>query len=145
MSSSSCEIAASMELGVPGYTFADLHDPDRLASLYERFCEEVQASDPRLWAEWEDYRRTPDAPRAPVTRSRLLLSMAPFVSRFVARLFQIGAESAAVGRATANQDDLFRFKIEFVRRRVWPLARAAATVSSTPDDDEVVDRLTAGA
>ena len=83
MPSLSCEITASMELGVPGYTFADLHHPERLASLYERFCEEVQASDPRLWAEWDDYRRTPDAPRAPVTRSRLLVSMAPYVSRFV--------------------------------------------------------------
>ncbi|MEO8257303.1 MAG: FAD-dependent oxidoreductase [Acidobacteriota bacterium] len=134
-----------MQLGIPGYTFADLHDPDRLASLSERFCEEVEAFDPRLWAEWDDYRRAPDAPRAPVTRSRLLVSMAPYVSRFVARLFQIEAESAAVRRATSAQDDLFRFKIEFVRRRAWPLARAAATVSSTPDDDEVVDRLTAGA
>ena len=32
-------------LGVPGYTSGDLHDPERLASLYERFCEEVEAAD----------------------------------------------------------------------------------------------------
>ena len=44
---------ASSTLGVPGYTFADLHDPERLSSLYERFCEEVQAADPVFWREWD--------------------------------------------------------------------------------------------
>jgi NADPH-dependent glutamate synthase beta subunit-like oxidoreductase/NAD(P)H-flavin reductase len=141
----SCEIAASTELGVPGYTFADLHDPGRLASLYERFCEEVQAANPTLWAEWDAYRRAPDALRAPVARSRLLVTMAPYVSRFLARLFQIGPEAAAVRRATSAQDDLFRFKKEFVKRRVWPLVNACAPVACTPEDDEVVDRMTAGA
>ena len=38
-------------------------EPERLASLYERFCEEVQAADPSFWREWDAYRRAPDAPR----------------------------------------------------------------------------------
>ena len=42
--------AGTTELGVPGYTFADLHDPDRLASLYERFCEEVAGRRSRVLA-----------------------------------------------------------------------------------------------
>ena len=45
-------------LGVPGYSFTDLHDSDRLASLYERFCEEVKASDPLFWREWDAYRQS---------------------------------------------------------------------------------------
>ena len=57
---------SSTSLGVSGYTFADLHQTERLASLYERFCEEVSAADPALWREWDDYRRNPDAPRPPV-------------------------------------------------------------------------------
>jgi len=40
-------------LGLPGYTFADLHRPDRLASLYDLFCEEVRATAPAFWLEWE--------------------------------------------------------------------------------------------
>ena len=40
---------AQTPLGVPGYTFADLHDLARLASLDDRFNEEVQAADPALW------------------------------------------------------------------------------------------------
>ena len=57
---------ATTPLGVPGYTFADLHEPERLASLYNRFCEEAAAADPALWREWDAYRRAPDAPWPPV-------------------------------------------------------------------------------
>src|SRR5437762_10232704 len=106
---------ATTPLGVPGYRFADLHEPDRLASLYERFCEEVQAADPAFWPEWDAYRRAPDAPRPPLALSNLLIAMAPYVSRFVARLFQVEPQLETVVRATHAQDDLFRFKIDFVR------------------------------
>src|SRR5579862_4995605 len=88
--------AASTELGVAGYTFADLHVPERLASLYERFCEGVQAADAGLWREWDAYRRDPDAPRPPIAVSHLLTAMAPHVSRFIARLFDVGPDAAAI-------------------------------------------------
>ena len=101
-------------LGVPGYTFADLYEPDRLASLYERFCEQIQADHPALWSDWDDYRRSPDAPRPPVALSNLLTAMAPHVSRFIARLFRVEADTVALSAATRAQDDLFRFKIDFV-------------------------------
>ena len=52
--------------------------------------------------------------------------MAPHVSRFVARLFGIEAEVAAIAAATAEQDVLFRFKADFVRRRVLPLLKGGA-------------------
>src|SRR5947208_1402808 len=121
MSSSS----ASTPLGVPGYTFADLHDPERLSSLYDRFSEGVAAADAPLWAEWDAYRRDPDAPRAPIALSNLLVGMAPHVSRFVQRLFDIDGPAGAVTQATRDQDDVFRFKVDFVRRRALPLAKAA--------------------
>ncbi|MES1256415.1 MAG: FAD-dependent oxidoreductase, partial [Acidobacteriota bacterium] len=136
---------ASTPLGVPGYTFADLHQPERLASLYERFCEEVQAADGAFWSDWDAYRQAPDAPRTPVALSNLLVGMAPHVSRFVARLFQVGAEADRLRAATSAQDDLFRFKIDFVRRRALPLLKAGATVAATPADQAVVDRLTSSA
>ncbi|RPH60568.1 MAG: hypothetical protein EHM89_08695, partial [Acidobacteria bacterium] len=107
-------------LGVPGYTFGDLHDPERLASLYERFCEEVEATDPALWHTWEAYRSAPDAPRPPIVLSNLLVAMASHVSRFVARLFHAQPSADALSAITRNQDDLFRFKVDFVRRRVLP-------------------------
>src|SRR5262245_44471269 len=80
-------------LGVSGFTFADLHEPTQLALLYERFCEEIQASDPDLWTKWDAYRLAPDAPRSPLELSNLLVAMAPHVGAFVRRLFQVGTEA----------------------------------------------------
>ena len=132
-------------LGVPGYTFADFHEPERLASLYERFCEEASAADPALWREWAQYRRAPDAPRPPVALSNLLIAMAPHVTRFVKRLFDVDAAASAIADATRAQDDLFRFKIDFVRRRALPLLKNGAHVAATREDDAIVEALIAGA
>jgi len=132
-------------LGVPGYSFADLHDPDRLSSLYDRFCEEVQAADPAFWREWDAYRAAPDAPRPPIALSNLLTAMAPHVSRFVKRLFDVDAPAAGVAEATRAQDDLFRFKVDFVRRRAVPLLKGGAHPASTPADAAVVEALIAAA
>jgi len=136
---------ATSPLGIPGYTFADLHEPERLGSLYERFCEGVAAADPALWREWEDYRRAPDAPRPPVVLSNLLIAMAPHVSRFLKRLFDVDAPASAIAAATRAQDDLFRCKVDFVRRRALPLVKNGARVARSPEDDAIVEALIAGA
>jgi NAD(P)H-flavin reductase/NADPH-dependent glutamate synthase beta subunit-like oxidoreductase len=137
--------APTTNLGVAGYTFADLHEPERLASLYERFCEDVRAADPALWREWDAYRAAPDAPRPPVALSNLLVAMAPHVSRFVTRLFQVGPDAAAIAESTRAADDLFRFKVDFVRRRALPLLKGGAHVPRLPEDDAAVERLIARA
>src|SRR4051795_9023824 len=97
---------ATAPLGVPGYSFADLHEPERLASLYDRFCEEVQAADGALGHGWDAYRRARDAPRPPIALSNLLIAMAPHVSRFVQRLFDVDARVGTIAQATRDQDDL---------------------------------------
>jgi len=137
------EQTPGIALGVPGYTFADLFDPERLASLYDRFCEQVEATDPAFWRRWDAYRRDPDAPMPAVERSELLVSMAPYVSRFVTRLFAIGPDMQAIGAATHAQDDLFRFKVDFVRRRALPLLKGHTTMEPSAEDDAAVERLIA--
>src|SRR5581483_9185249 len=64
--------------------------------------------------------------------------------RFVTRLFEIGAEAAAIAAATRDQDDLFRFKVDFVRRRALPLLKGGAHVEVTPEDEAIVARLSRG-
>ena len=130
-------------LGLPGYTFEDLHRPDRLASLYDRFCEEVRATDPAFWLEWDAFRHAPDAPRPPLALSNLLIGMAPHVSRFLQRLFEVDAPAEAIAESTRAQDDLFRFKVDFVRRRALPLLKGGARVSASPEDDAIVERMIA--
>src|SRR5689334_802529 len=132
-------------LGIPGYSYTDLHDPERLSSLYERFCEQVNADNPELWREWDAYRRDPDAPRPPIALSHLLIAMAPHVSRFIARLFDVDRPLTAIVRATEEQDALFRFKVDFVRRRALPLLKGGAHVVSSPDDDAAVEAMIAAA
>src|SRR5688500_4278216 len=125
-------------LGVSGYTFADLHDSERLASLYDRFCEETAAAAPELWRQWDAYRRAPDAPPPPVELSNLLVAMAPHVSRFITRLFNVGSAARVISDTTTAQDDLFRFKVDFVRRRALPLLKGNAHVTPPPEDDASV-------
>jgi len=132
-----------MNLGVRGYTFDDLHDPKRLASLYERFCEEVESADLALWRQWDAYRQAPDAPLPPLVLSNLLIGMAPHVSRFLKRLFDVDGAAEALNSATQAQDDLFRFKVDFVRRRVLPMLKGGATVTRAAEDDAVVEQLIA--
>ena len=49
--------------------------------------------------------------------------MAPHLSRFLERLFDVDRDAASVAEATRAQDDLFRFKVDFVRRRALPLLK----------------------
>ncbi|MEY4635335.1 MAG: hypothetical protein RJA55_1133, partial [Acidobacteriota bacterium] len=120
-------------LGIPGFSFADLHQPQRLRELHDRFVDTVKASEPELWAQWEQYREVPDSLGA-VARGNLVVAMAPHLSRFVSRLFSVGAEADALVTATRAYDVLFRFKIDFVRRRALPLLKhpSAAAAPGTP-------------
>jgi NADPH-dependent glutamate synthase beta subunit-like oxidoreductase/NAD(P)H-flavin reductase len=132
---------SQMPMGIAGFTYGDLHEAERLASLYEHFCEDVQAADPAFWAEWDAYRAAPEAPRPPIVTSSLITRMAPYVSRFVTRLFDVEAAASLLRTATRDQDELFRFKIDFVRKRALPLTKAGAHVERTAEDDGVVGRL----
>jgi NADPH-dependent glutamate synthase beta subunit-like oxidoreductase/NAD(P)H-flavin reductase len=130
-------------LGIAGFTFADLHQPTRLHALYELFCEDVRRTDADLWAQWAAYRLNP-AGVAPIAQSNLIVAMAPYVSRFLARLFSIGPEADAMAAQTRAYDDLFRFKIDFVRRRALPLLKAGTPVEASAEDHAFVERMMAG-
>ncbi len=125
-------------LGIPGFSFADLHQPARLRDLYGLFVTEVTATEPELWTQWERYRDVPESLGA-VARSNLVVAMAPHVSRFITRLFGVGAEAEALVAATRAYDVLFRFKIDFVRRRALPLLKGGAHVTATAEDHATVE------
>jgi NADPH-dependent glutamate synthase beta subunit-like oxidoreductase/NAD(P)H-flavin reductase len=130
-------------LGVAGFTFADLHQPARLHALYELFSDDVRRADADLWAQWDTYRLNPGAV-APIARSNLVVAMAPHVSRFLSRLFSVGPEADEMAAQTRAYDDLFRFKIDFVRRRALPLLKGGAAVTATSDDHAYIDAVMQG-
>jgi NADPH-dependent glutamate synthase beta subunit-like oxidoreductase/NAD(P)H-flavin reductase len=131
-------------LGLPEFTYADLHQPERLAVLHARFVAAVQEVEPALWERWDAYRQAPGS-LGPVERSALLVAMAPHVGRFVVRLFAVGDEAEALAAATRAYDDLFRFKIDFVRRRALPLLKGGAAVHATAEDHAWVETAVGGA
>ena len=126
-----------MRLGVDGFTFADLHRPARLRDLYHRFVDQVKAAEPELWTEWEQYRELPDS-LGPIARGNLVVAMAPHVSRLVSALFSVGPDAAALVEQTRAYDALFRFKIDFVRRRSLPLLKGGSHVDATAEDHALV-------
>ena len=126
-------MSAETPLGIPGFSFADLQQPAKLRELYQRFVDEVKATEPDLWAQWDQYREVPEA-LGEIARSNLVVAMAPHVSRFVSRLFGVGADADALVKATRAYDVLFRFKIDFVRRRALPLLKGGAHVTATAED-----------
>jgi NADPH-dependent glutamate synthase beta subunit-like oxidoreductase/NAD(P)H-flavin reductase len=132
--------SAQAALGIAGFTFADLHQPARLHALYDLFCDELRRNEPELWSQWEAHRVNPTA-LGPVARSNLIVAVAPHVSRFITRLFAVGPEADQMVAATRAYDDLFRFKIDFVRRRALPLLKGSAHVEATADDHALVENV----
>ena len=107
-----------MALGLNGFSFADLHRPSRLRDLYARFVEQVKSTEPELWSQWQQYQEVPES-FTNIGRSNLIVAMAPHVSRFVSALFGVGDAADALMAQTRAYDVLFRFKIDFVRRRAF--------------------------
>ena len=106
-----------LQLGVPGFVFADLFNPARLLELDARFRHDLAVA-PSTTALAERY----EAWRAggaiePEAESELLLEVAPVFAGFVAKLFGIEGEWQ-VGYTEAKASEAWlRWKDEFVKRR----------------------------
>jgi NADPH-dependent glutamate synthase beta subunit-like oxidoreductase/NAD(P)H-flavin reductase len=107
-----------MQLGVEGFTYADLYDPARLAELSASFDGWFRAEAPQRHACFERYRVSHGKGMSPVEISEALLAAAPYVGRFVAKLFSIEKELDAFRRAVRQRDPLWRFRKDFVKKRV---------------------------
>jgi len=126
----------SLKPGIPGFQYADLHDPARLGDLLEVFNHELEANHPQLSAEFQNYRETGGNNLTPEQISDLLVRMAPLVGDFVARLFnvtEVRAEQAATIRREV--DTVFGFRNEVVAK-----AKAALKKENAADWDAAAIR-----
>ncbi|HVE66037.1 MAG TPA: FAD-dependent oxidoreductase, partial [Thermoanaerobaculia bacterium] len=103
-------------LGVPGFTYQDLHREERLAELHELFFGELAREDPALADRLAAWRKDPGS-LDPIATSRLLVEAARPVSRFIVRLFGIESEWRAQAADAAPEAVLFRFRRDFLVRR----------------------------
>ncbi len=111
MTSASPGLALAFDLA-----FDDLYRPDGLARVDDAFCRLVHGADPALAERFAAARRAPDA-LAPRDESALIIALAPYVDRFVAALFGIEAEVAALTGRHHALAPLFACKRLFVQRR----------------------------
>ena len=105
-----------MQIDIPGYTFQDLFDPARLARLTELFSEQVRTSDTDLHKRYSEY----IAGRSPgnVALSTLLIGVAPLLGAFIARMFGVEQEYAAMKMRASRDRVIFSVKKDFFIRRV---------------------------
>ncbi len=107
-----------MPLGVGGFTYADLYDPARLTDLLEAFDLWFLATAPDARAQFELYRSSKGEGMSPVQQSEALLAAAPFVGRFVGKLFGVEAELETFRENVRADDPLWRFRKDFAKKRV---------------------------
>src|ERR1700759_5596072 len=103
-----------LDLGISGYSYADLYDPAKLRTLFEAWHQELHAQDAALAARYDAYRATQGADLGPQALSDLLVALAPTVSAFLARLFRVEDEWNELRVRTEEELHVFRFKDEFV-------------------------------
>ncbi len=106
-------------LGIPGFHYADLHDTARLEELYDLFRRWLAESDAELADRYERYRREKGAGWKPQEISEVIIDTGRRVDGFVGMLFGVAAEQESLKRAVSDAKPLFRFKKDFLQRRVW--------------------------
>src|SRR6266404_5659326 len=133
--------SVELRLGIAGFAYPDLYKSERLKELLDIFDCEVALANPELFAAWEDYRNHPEKPRTEPQISALLVAMAEHVSQFLTKLFGIELEVDALAAATADQNPVFRFKTDFIRRRVIPNLKKIAPVSDPQVLESQIEQL----
>jgi hypothetical protein len=110
----------AMPLGIEGFCYADLYRPGRLQELLEVFDQWFAAEAPACHERFSRYRASRGEGLSPIERSDALVAAAPFVGRFVGRLFGIEPELAAFREAVRADDPLWRFRKDFAKKSEPP-------------------------
>jgi NADPH-dependent glutamate synthase beta subunit-like oxidoreductase/NAD(P)H-flavin reductase len=108
--------SAEMKLGIEGFRYLDLFDPERLRALYDAFCRELETAAPNDFRVYEAYRS--GATQKAEEVSDAILAVAPHVSRFVAKLFGVEREIETLASDVSDRTPLWAFKAEFAKKRV---------------------------
>ncbi len=122
--------ARTLQLGIAGFDFVDLHRPERLADLHATFLRELEAADPALAATWKHH-WDGTQPKERVEESTLLIDVARHVAAFVARLFRIEAGTAARREYLKQRQIVYTVRDRFVKKKVRGALLAAGQSSQS--------------
>jgi NADPH-dependent glutamate synthase beta subunit-like oxidoreductase/NAD(P)H-flavin reductase len=131
-------------LGVPGFKYADLNRVRRLEALDRAFLDALREQDAGLADELTAYRENPKSLDR-LRESELLIRVAPHLGRFVARLFGIEAERAALAERVRQDQVLQRWRKAYLERKLLktppPFDEAADPVELESAYREIVDAV----
>lgn len=128
-------------LGIPGFSYADLYEPSRLAELTAVFHANVATADPELAALWQRYAACEIT--APTEVSDAILRMAPRLAAFLERMFGITDDAEAIRARNRELAVLFEFKKQFVRRRVHKQFATESPALSASEASALVESILA--
>src|SRR5687767_12453613 len=98
------------ELGIPGFNYSDLYDAIRLRELADVFYDEVKNAEPVLGDALAKYIAAGGKNLEKRAESRLLTDAAPYLSRFLARMFRIEGEKAEIEEAILAENPIWKYK-----------------------------------
>ena len=139
--------AWNLQLGVPGFKYADLNRVRRIESLDRAFFAELHKNDPDLASDFRAYRDSGGTDRDRLREAELLIRVAPYAGAFLARLFRIEDERQILCDKIRDDDVIFKWKRHFLERRVLKNPPPIETLSHLDPVElefayrEVVDEL----
>ena len=104
------------KLGIGGFNYSDLYNPFKLKELAENFYSEVKDQNAELHDALMQYIETQGRGYEQKVASKILTDSAPYLSNFIARLFQIERERHELLAEIKEQDPIWKYKF-FVQRR----------------------------
>jgi NADPH-dependent glutamate synthase beta subunit-like oxidoreductase/NAD(P)H-flavin reductase len=129
-----------MNLGLDGFTYADLNSYDRLKDLALAFDRFVEEHDAELFRKFDAYRYAVQSgvEAGGLTRpdeSALLIAVGRELGMFVGQLFHVEPQVAAQQSRARRDNEVARFKRELVAKRVAKIQAPAAV------DDRAAEAL----
>ena len=109
---------ASLVLGIEGFTHPDLFDPVHLGELHAVFDRWFEKAGPEDYAKFDTYRSRKGELMPAVEQSHAILAAAPYVSRFVAKLFGVEREADEIRMGEHDREPLWAFRRDFAKKRV---------------------------
>ena len=107
----------TLTLGLPGFTYPDLFQPEKLKELTEHYERSLKEDSPELHQRYLNYRASEGRDLSPEAVSELLVDLAPGLSLFVARLFGVENERSQQIRETCRDfETVFAFKSRVVAK-----------------------------
>ncbi len=107
---------ADFDLGIDGFRYSDLYDAAKLRALAEKFYGTVSKENPILGEALTKYIENRGKGYEKRVESKILTDAAPYLSEFIAQMFDINSERERLQKAIADQNPIWKYKF-FVQRR----------------------------